>query len=160
MAKSNSRRIEVSTDAATRLRLAQEWIESYSADTELLLVANSQEAANDLHLRVVESRGAAFGIKRITLNFLASRLAQRLLVEHGAAPATNLTFTAVVARVIHSLHSKNRLTYFGPVANKPGFSIAVAKTLVELRMNKVESRSLSQLMRGGKDSHIHGDRFT
>ncbi|HSB27008.1 MAG TPA: hypothetical protein VLE19_04090, partial [Pyrinomonadaceae bacterium] len=143
--------IEVSSDATHRLRIAQEWIETYPADAEILLVANSREAANDLHLRVVEARGAAFGLKRVTLNFIASRLAQRTLVESGTAPATNLTFTAVVARAIHFLHSKSKLKYFAPVAAKPGFPIAVARTLAELRMNSVTSELLGRLSRGGKD---------
>src|SRR6185369_14876641 len=96
-------------------------------------------------------RGAAFGIKRVTLNFVASRLAQRVLAEASTAPATNLTFTAVVARAIHSLQSKTKLTYFAPVATKPGFPIAVAKTLAELRMNEVATETLARLSRGGKD---------
>ena len=123
--------LRVSNDASLRLQIAQEWIESYPADTEILLVAHSREAADDLLLRVVQSRGAAFGIKRVTLNFVALRLAQRVLAEASTAPATNLTFTAVVARAIHSLQSKRQLTYFAPVATKPGFPIDVAKTLAE-----------------------------
>ena len=149
---------EVSSDAERRLQLAQEWIQSYPADTETLVVAHSREAANDLHLRVVQARGAAFGIKRVTLNFIASRLSQRVLVESGTAPATNLTFTAVVARAIHSLQSKGKLTYFAPVATKPGFPIAVARTLAELRMNEVDPESLSILTRGGKDLALIADR--
>ena len=74
-----------------------------------------------------------------------------MLAESGTAPATNLTFTAVVARAIHSLQSKSKLTYFAPVATKPGFPIAVAKTLAELRMNEVAAETLAQLSRGGKD---------
>ena len=143
--------LRVSNDASLRLQIAQEWIESYPADTEILLVAHSREAADDLLLRVVQSRGAAFGIKRVTLNFVASRLAQRVLAEASTAPATNLTFTAVVARAIHSLQSKTKLTYFAPVATKPGFPIAVAKTLAELRMNEVATETLARLSRGGKD---------
>ena len=149
--RQSSKDLRVSNDANLRLQLAQEWIEAYSADTEILLVAHSREAADDLLLRVVQSRGAAFGIKRVTLNFIASRLAQRVLAEAGTAPATNLTFTAVVARAIHSLQSKSKLTYFAPVATKPGFPIAVAKTLAELRMNEVATEALARLSRGGKD---------
>jgi len=149
--RQRSKDLRVSNDANLRLRVAQEWVESYSADTEILLVAHSREAADDLLLRVVQSRGAAFGIKRVTLNFIASRLAQQLLAEAGTAPATNLTFTAVVARAIHSLQSKSKLTYFAPVATKPGFPIAVAKTLAELRMNEVTTEVLAQLSRGGTD---------
>ena len=124
---------------------------SYPADTELLLLANSTEAGNDLHLNSVASRGAAFGVKRFSLNVLAARMAQRQFAESGSVPATNLSFTAVVARAIHSLQSKSGLTYFEPVATKPGFTIAVARTLAELRMNEVDSNALGKLTRGGTD---------
>ena len=148
---SQNHQIEISIDAALRLECARGWLDSFPSDAEILLVAHSREAANDLYLQVVQTRGAVFGIKRVTLNSLASRLAQNVLVESGTAPATNLTFTAVVARAIHSLHSKNKLDYFAPVATKPGFSIAVARTLSESRMNEVAAKSLERLSRGGKD---------
>src|ERR1044072_2765548 len=90
--------IEVSADAAVRLNSARVWIESFPTDAELLLIANSPEAGNDLHLKTVASRGASFGVKRFSLNFLASRMAQRAFAESGSVPATNLSFTAVVAR--------------------------------------------------------------
>jgi len=52
--------IQVSAAADVRLNSAREWMASYPADTELLLLANSTEAGNDLHLNSVASRGAAF----------------------------------------------------------------------------------------------------
>src|SRR6267142_2305636 len=61
------------------------------------------------------------------------------------------TEISVVARSIHSLQSEGKLNYFEPVATRPGFPIAVAKTLEELRMNEVEPDSLALLTRGGKD---------
>src|SRR5436190_8704480 len=146
-----NRRIIVSADAESRLNAARDWIESYPADTELLVLANSNEAGNNLHLSLVASRGAAFGVKRLSLNVLASRLAQRKFSESGTTPATNLSFTAVVARSIHSLQSASKLKYFEPVAAKPGFTIAVARTLAELRMNEIGPKALKRLERGGKD---------
>lgn len=143
--------IEVSADAELRLSVAGDWIQTHSTNTELLVLSNSTESANDLHLTVVANRGVAFGVKRMTLNVLASRLAQRKLSEAGLTPATNLSFTAVVARAIHSLQSEAALTYFAPVATKPGFTIAVARTLAELRMNEVDSDALKKLSRGGVD---------
>ena len=100
---------------------------------------------------MVGSRGAWFGIKRFTLNVLASRLAQHTLAAAGSAPASSLSFTAVVARAIHSLQSEGELSYFEPVATRPGFPVAVAKTLEELRMNEVDPESVGRLGRGGKD---------
>ena len=144
-------KIEVSCDATGRVKTARDWIEAYPADTEILVIAHSAEAATDLHLGVVGAKGAWFGIKRFTLNVLASRLAQNALVASGSAPASSLSFTAVVARAIHSLQSENKLSYFEPVATRPGFPVAVAKTLEELRMNEVDPESLARLARGGKD---------
>jgi len=144
-------RVEASSDAATRVRIAREWTEKYPAAAEILVIAHSAEAAADLHLSVASSRGASFGIKRFTLNVLASRLAQHVLAASETVPASNLSFTAVVARAIHSLQSEDKLSYFNPVATRPGFPIAVAKTLEELRMNEVDPESLARLVRGGKD---------
>ncbi len=151
MGKNQIKRIEVSTDGATRVVTAREWVEKRPADTELLVIAHSAEAATDLHLGVVSAKGAWFGIKRFTLNVLAARLAQHSLAEAGSAPASSLSFTAVVARAIHSLQSEGKLSYFEPVATRPGFPVAVAKTLSELRMNEVDPESLGRLERGGKD---------
>ena len=151
MPSSTKHEILVSADSNERLRRAQQWIESYSPDTGLLLLAHSSEAANDLHLRIVHSRGTAFGVKRFSLNSLATRLAQPRLLTAELVPATRLSLTAVVARAVHTLHSQSRLTYFAPVASKPGFPTAVVRTLEELRMNEVEPASLLRLIRGGED---------
>ena len=134
-----------------RTQIASDWIQAYPTDSEILVVAHSGEASTDLHLRVVRATGAWFGIKRFTLNFLASRMAQHALVAAGTAPASNLSLTAVVARAIHSLQSEGNLHYFEPVATRPGFPLAVARTLEELRMNEVDVESLARLARGGED---------
>src|SRR5216117_2554954 len=138
-------RIEVSPDAAVRLALAEEWLKSFPSDAELLIISHGNEAATDLILRVIESRGAWFGAKRLNVNGLAARLAQRALAASGSAPATKLSFTAVVAHAIHSLNADHKLNYFAPVATRPGFPVAVARTLEELRMNEVTADRLAKL---------------
>ncbi len=145
MKPAKNRRIAVSSDAETRLQIARDWIEAYATDTEIVILSHAAEAATDLYLGIISSTGSWFGIKRFTLNVLVSRLAST------AAPASNLSFTAVVARAIHSLQTSGQLSYFAPVATRPGFPIAVAKTLEELRMNEVDPDSLARLARGGKD---------
>ena len=144
-------RIVVSTDAARRLQIAREWLEAYSSDTEVVVLAHSAEAADDFRLRTASERGVWFGVKRYTLNGLAARLAQTALAAAGTASASSLSFIAVVARAIHSLQSEAKLTYFGPVATRPGFPVAVARTLEELRMNEVEVEAIARLARGGSD---------
>jgi len=61
----------------------------------------------------------------VTLNVLAARLGQRALAGAGIAPASALSFTAV-ARAIHWLHADGKLSYFEPVAGRPGFSVATS----------------------------------
>lgn len=129
MGNPQHKRIEVSSDASKRVQIACDWIQAYPTDTEILVVAHSGEAASDLNLSVVSATGSWFGIKRFTLNTLASRLAQHALAASRTAPASNLSFTAVVARAIHSLQSEGKLNYFEPVTTRPGFPIAVATTL-------------------------------
>lgn len=143
--------IHVSTDTSTRRHFAEQWITAYPSDTEILILAHSAEAANDLQLRIASARGAWFGIKRFTLNGLAAFLAQQTLAEQNCAAASALSFVAIVARAVHALQSEGKLTYFEPVANRPGFPIAVARTLEELRMNAVEPQSLERLSRRGQD---------
>ncbi|MBC8030744.1 MAG: exodeoxyribonuclease V subunit gamma [Pyrinomonadaceae bacterium] len=151
MSKVSESRIDVFSDAGRRVQVAREWIQAYSPDTEVLVLAHSAEAASDLQMSVVNSTGSWFGMKRFTLNVLAARLAQHALADSGRAPASNLSFTAVVARAIHSLQSEGKLSYFEPVATRPGFPVAVARTLEELRMNEVDVDSIARLERGGKD---------
>jgi ATP-dependent helicase/nuclease subunit B len=147
----DSKKLIVSADAAVRVQTAREWIAQYPPDSQLLLLTHSKEAASDLVLRVVSKQNSAFGVRRFTLNSLAARLAQHALARSGTAPATSFSFTAVVARAVHSLNAKSQLDYFAPVVLRPGFPIAVARTLGELRMNEVTPERLSQLSRGGKD---------
>lgn len=151
MEHTNAKRIEVSSDAAVRLRLAGEWLQDYPTDKEVVILAHSAEAANDFLMRTASARGASFGVRRFTLNGLAARLAQPVLAKSGAASASALSFVAVVARAIHSLQLDGKLTYFAPVAARPGFPVAAARTLGELRMNEVDVQSLERLARGGKD---------
>jgi hypothetical protein len=143
--------IEVSADAMVRLTKAAGWLESCVPASEVMVITNSAEAGADLLMRTIDSTGAWFGLRRVTLNVLALRFAQQVLAASGTATATSLTFTSVVARAIHSLHSAEKLTYFEPVATRPGFPIAVARTLAQLRMNEIDPNSLAKMTRGGKD---------
>ncbi|HKE60743.1 MAG TPA: hypothetical protein VKB46_28755, partial [Pyrinomonadaceae bacterium] len=151
MRRSTNLALEVSKDAASRIQIARDWILAQSAFTEILLVTHSLEAATDLSLAVAAVQGSRFGLRRLTFNTLAARLAQHSLTRSGNAPASSLSFIAVVARAIHSLQLEGKLSYFAPVASQPGFPVAVAKTLEELRLNEIDPNVLSRLSRGGDD---------
>lgn len=151
MEPTQKNRIEVSSDAATRLAIAAAWLHSYPSDTELIIVGPTAEAADDLYFRVANLRAAWFGIRRSTLNGLAAQLARPVLADSGRASASGLSFVALVARSIHSVQLAGALGYFAPVATRPGFPVAVARTIEELRMNEVALPVIERLAPGGGD---------
>src|SRR5262249_34295430 len=66
-------------------------------------------------------------------------------------PVTELGLLAVAARAAHRLAAEHAFTYFGPVADRPGFPPALARTLEELAMGRVTSEELRELPQGGGD---------
>src|SRR5207247_1349454 len=79
------------------------------------------------------------------------RLATRTLARDRRAPATGLSLAAVAARTVHLALGEHGLGYFAPVADRPGFPLAVARTLAELRLNRVAPESLAALGTLGRD---------
>ena len=144
-------RIIVSPDSAVRLRTAAQWLSAYPPDAEILVLSPTREAGDEFVRNAALAAGARFGLTRLTLNQLASVLAAPLLAGAGRAPASGLVLTAVAARAVHLLMAERALSYFEPVATRPGFPTAVARTLEELRMNDADSRAIAGLARGGPD---------
>src|SRR5262249_62423344 len=64
---------------------------------------------------------------------------------------TELGRLAVAARAVHRLHAEGARGYFAPVADRPGFTPALARTLDELAMNRVPAGKLRRLSHGGPD---------
>ena len=118
---------------------------------EALVVAASWEACDDLVRGTLGAAGARFGIVRTTLGRLATQLAAPGLAAEGRAPVTDLGLLAVAASAVHRLHAESALAYFGPVADRPGFTPALARTLEELAMNRVPAEKLRKLPHGGPD---------
>jgi len=157
MSEANHRQIIIARDTATRLTAAAEWLNAYPADAEILIVSPTREAGDEFIRNAVVAAGtsgastARFGLLRLTLDRLAANLAAPLLAGSGRVRATRLSIEALTARAVHLLVSEESLTYFAPVAKRPGFPCAVARTLDELRMNAVEIEAIRQLTRGGPD---------
>ncbi len=144
-------RLIISQDTAARLAAAVEWLSAYAADAEILILSATKEAGDEFVRNAALAAGARFGLTRLTLNQLASVLAAPVLTRAGRAPASRLVLTAVAARAVHLLLAEGALSYFEPVATRPGFATAVARTLEELRMNDADSRAIAGLARGGPD---------
>ncbi len=130
-----------SLSAALATSGAIEWITPRLGTEEILVVAATR-AAGDEFVRALAGPGS-FGVHRYTLVQLASAMATPRLVERGVAPATRLAMEAIAARVTHEAFRHGRLAYFGPVAKCPGFAAALASTLNDLRLTRINAASLS-----------------
>jgi RecB family exonuclease len=144
-------RLVVACDSASRLSEAGRWLNAYQRDAEILVLAPSREAGDDFVRIAAQSSGARFGLMRSTLERLASTLASPILASKGRAPLSGLSLVAISARAVHLLLADQKLSYFAPVARRPGFAPAVTRTIEELRMNGVGLDVIEQLPRGGPD---------
>ena len=151
-------RVIISQDTAARLRAAGEWLSRFDPDEQILILSATKEAGDEFVRNAALTTGARFGLTRLTLNQLASILAAPVLARTGRAPASGLVLTAVAARAVYMLTADNALAYFKPVATRPGFPTAVARTLEELRMNEADSLAIAGLTRGGADLAALADR--
>lgn len=145
------RRLLVTAAAGSRLDAARAWLAGFSPAAELLVVAPTWEACDDLVRGTLGPAGARFGIVRTTLARLAARLAAPVLAAASRAPVTDVGLLAVAVRAVHRLAAEDAFTYFAPVADRPGFPPAVARTLDELAMNSVAPDALRRLPLGGSD---------
>lgn len=145
-----SREIIISERAAGRIAAARAWLESQPSAREVLVIASVKEAADDLVRAFAVSRGAMLGVHRLTLNRLVGLLAAEELAHADLAPADGLAAEAVAARAVFRLLPSGALAHFEPVLNRPGFSRALARTLIELRWNDVAADELRALGAAGE----------
>src|SRR5260221_3690043 len=148
-AGSLSHRLLIERSYATFARLTGEFLRSLDGASEVLLIASSKGAADDLARRC--SPSGALGLHRMTLNQLAASAATPRMVAEGKAPASRLGVEAIAARVVHLLRKESRIPYFEPVSTTPGFSRALTNTLTELRLDGVASADLLTTGEPGKD---------
>jgi ATP-dependent helicase/nuclease subunit B len=132
-----AREIIISARASERIAAARAWLESQPSATEILVIASVKEAADDLVRAFALSRGAMLGVHRLTLNRLVGLLAAEELADAGLAPADGLAAEAVAARAVFRLAPSGALAHFDSVLKLPGFSRALARTLIELRWNNI-----------------------
>ncbi|HEY9157773.1 PD-(D/E)XK nuclease family protein [Candidatus Binatus sp.] len=145
-----SREIITSERAAGRIAAARAWLESQPSAREVLVIASVKEAADDLVRAFAVSRGAMLGVHRLTLNRLVGLLAAEELADADLAPADGLAAEAVAARAVFRLAPSGALAHFEPVLNRPGFSRALAGTLIELRWNDIAVDELRALGGAGE----------
>src|SRR5262245_25180310 len=157
MPKPPGPKLLISYDSRARLQSAVNWLRAFPPDAEILVICPTREAGDEFVRSCVvgtdsrEVSKARFGLLRVTLGRLATSLATPVLAASGRAPITGLSLEALTARAVHSMLSQGSLSYFNPVARRPGFPRAVARTLDELRMNAVDIEEIRRLPRCGPD---------
>jgi RecB family exonuclease len=132
----------VSSAADSRIRHARAWLETRSPAEELLILAATLDAANELARDVARSKGAAFGWHRLSLAQLAALLAAPELASRGLVSVSPLGVRAICARVVHKLAADGALGRFASIASGPGFVPALASVTTELRLAKLRPDAL------------------
>ena len=153
--------IRLVESSATELRLAEAhaFVRERAADGDVLIVGASRGAVDDLVRSIAIASGATLGMTRLSVTQLAARLAAPILAADGRAPATYLGSEAVAARAAFEARRDGDLSYFEPVARMPGFPLALARTLQELRLAAIRADALAALPLGGADLTALLDRF-
>jgi ATP-dependent helicase/nuclease subunit B len=121
--------------------------ESFFDGSECLLLAPARGVGQDF-LRT-SNRPGFLGVHVLTLPQLAAVLATP--GDATKAPLSHLGREALTARVVHAMRADQRLAYFNPVADLPGFSRALARTILELRLENVDLRELAATGESGRD---------
>ena len=136
--------------SAERLAEAGAFLRQF-ANTEILILAPSRAAADELVRQRCNEEGAVFGVHRFTPIQLAIEAAAPGLVEAGKTILAGVAVDALAARAVYECRKNAKLEWFENVARTPGFFAALAATISELRLNGIESHQLTSSGASGKD---------
>jgi RecB family exonuclease len=141
-------------ETGNRLSAAIEFLERFR-DREVLIVAGTRAAADELVRQICNRAGAVFGVRRYTLLQLAVEAATERLVEAGKTVLAGVAVDALAARAVYECRSQEKLEWFDAVARTPGFFRALAQTMSELRLNSITPGQLQDAAPSGEDlSHL------
>lgn len=152
----SSRQLIISNANVPLLDEALEFLTAIRAGTEVatrplpqevLLVAPTRGAADDLVFRFVRKNGSRGGVHRYTPVQLALVLATPGLAAGGLAPLSALGQEALAARSV----AKCPPGYFTPVADTPGFARALAATLEDLSREGLGPQEVADHGEPGQD---------
>ena len=128
--------------AAERIAAARDWLGAFPLAAEVLVVAPSQQAADELVRPLVVSQGARFGVHRLTFNRLISLLAMEHTARRGLTYVDGLGAQAVAARALYALRGDASLAPLGAIAGMPGLPKAIATTWRDLSHARIEPHRL------------------
>jgi hypothetical protein len=137
--------------AAARLEAALAALSQFDQADRIVIVGASRAAADELAFVAAARRGGLFGVTRVGLAELVTKLALPGLARQGLSPTSALGAEAIAARATFTTHASGRLGYFSPVADLPGFPRALTRTIAELRLGHVSAAELTALNDAGAD---------
>lgn len=129
----SARDILVSASSEQRAKAAKAWLKAFAREREVLILVPHAIAADQLVHELIAEGGSRFGLMRFTLNRLAAHSAAPELARRGSAPARSLSLSAVVTRAVDRVVKAGEAGRFTPVASRPGFPRALARTFEDLR---------------------------
>ena len=143
------RSLLTSRSTSSLIEHATQFLRDHSRDAELLILAPTRAAANELLLTAADP--GCQGVHGLTVAHLAAQLAAQSMGRRALAPISRLGMEAVAARIVHAAVNAGQLTYFAPVALSPGFARALARTITELRTNQADTTRLASIGAAGAD---------
>jgi CRISPR/Cas system-associated exonuclease Cas4 (RecB family) len=138
----------VSTSAAARLSRVRQFLDERGRAADVVLVGPSKDALADLARASVKEHGAIFGWQRVTFARLAGILAAPALAEKALVPIGALGVEALCARLVHRAKQSGHLERLAPIADFPGLPKALARTLEEVRLARVDPSLLQSTTEG------------
>lgn len=133
------RELVTSRRSADRLARARAFLLRQPADGDVVVLGPTWETAAEL---VRSLSRPMFGWQRSTLFRFAAELARPGLLEEGLTLATPLALEALWARVTWQLHEAGQLDRFEVVAERPGLSRALLRTVQDVRLAEVDPSRL------------------
>jgi hypothetical protein len=153
-----SLRIAVSTSADRRLDHAAAVLGQWTGSEEIRILAPTLGAADDfVRERILSGGGGRRGLGRGTPLDAARQIAAPALARAGNIPVTGVAGEALVARAIQrslnpgELPAGSAMEYFGTLARTAGFRRALARTIRELRMERIPLEEIRGLEPSGSD---------
>jgi RecB family exonuclease len=121
------------------------------ANQEVLIVAPTRMAADELVRAICLRTGSVFGVHRYTPVQLAIEAATKRLVNENKTILAGVAVDALAARAVYECRKRGNLEWFDSVARTSGFFRALASTISELRLSAVPTDQLEQSGASGKD---------
>jgi ATP-dependent helicase/nuclease subunit B len=123
-----------------RIRRARASLEGRSAGEEVLIVGATPDAANELARSVATTKGAAFGLHRLTLSRLAFAVAAPVLAARGLTPLSRIGADTIAARLAHRMERRGQAQPLSISRRYAWIPRAIAGVITEFRLAEVDAR--------------------